>query len=72
MLTNEGGEKMGITLAAARVNKRLSRKKAAETLEISPFTLGNYENGKTFPNTTVIQKMEKLYGVEYKDLIFLP
>ena len=66
-----GGELMAITLKAARVNKNLTRLKAAEILEISPDTLRNYENGKTFPNTAVIQKMETLYGLEYKDLIFL-
>jgi transcriptional regulator with XRE-family HTH domain len=63
---------MSITLKAARVNKNLTRMKAAELLAISTDTLRNYENGKTFPNTSVIQKMETLYGMEYKDFIFLP
>lgn len=63
---------MAITLKAARVNKSLTRVEAAKMLGISTDTLRNYEKGKTCPNTTVVQKMEVLYGMEYRDFIFLP
>ena len=63
---------MQMTLAAARVNKRLSQKEAAKRLEISTDTLRNYEQGKTFPSVVIIKKMETLYEISYNDLIFLP
>lgn len=62
---------MAITLAAARVNKRLTRQKAARELGICASTLKNYENGKTFPNVATLQKIEKLYELAGSDIIFL-
>lgn len=63
---------MAITLKAARANKGISQKEAADKLGINVSTLHNYENGKTFPSAKVINKMEKLYEVSYNDLIFMP
>jgi transcriptional regulator with XRE-family HTH domain len=62
---------MQLTLKSARVNAGLTQVKAAEKIGISKETLGNYENGKTFPNARVIEKMEEVYGVSYNDIIFL-
>lgn len=62
-----------VTLRAARVNSCLTQKKAAELLEISESTLGNYEKGKTFPsNPELLTAIENLYSVKYDDIIFLP
>lgn len=61
---------MPITLAAARVNKRLKQSEAAKALGINVKTLRNYELGRTFPDVQCLKKIEKLYGVEYKDLNF--
>lgn len=63
---------MGITLRACRVNRNLTQKEAANMLGITKESLANYEQGKTFPNVPMIQKMEELYGVPYADIIFLP
>lgn len=63
---------MAITLKAARVNKDLTQRQAAERLGISEATLFNYEKGKTFPPLDVIVKMENLYEWSYSDIIFLP
>lgn len=63
---------MQMTLKAARVNKGLTQKEAAESLEISLSTLSNYESGKSFPDVPVIQRIEKLYEISYNDIIFLP
>lgn len=63
---------MAITLKAARVNKNLTQREAAEILGVSESTLLNYEKGKTFPSQPTIKKMEKLYGMSYNDIIFLP
>lgn len=63
---------MGITLKAARVNKNIKQEDAAKLMGISLSTLQNYEAGKTFPDVPVIKRIEKLYDVEYKDIIFIP
>lgn len=63
---------MAITLKALRVNKGLSQKEAAERLNITPETLGKWENGKTFPSVPQIKKIEEIYGVTYSDIIFCP
>lgn len=63
-------KKMAITLKAARVNKSLTQKEAADLLEISKDSLWNYENGRSFPDVRVIKKMEEVYGISYNDLIF--
>lgn len=63
---------MEITLAAARVNAGLDRKTAANELGVSLDTLGNWENGNTFPNVPQIMKIENLYGVRYADIKFMP
>lgn len=61
---------MGITLKAARVNKSMTQLEAAKLIGIDKKTLSNYENEITFPDIPVIKKMEEIYGVEYKDIIF--
>ena len=63
---------MVITLKAARVNKNIKQEDAAKLMGISLSTLRNYEAGKTFPDVPVIKRIEKLYDVEYKDIIFIP
>jgi len=61
-----------LSLAAARVNKGLSQKEAAQRLNVSNKTLGKWENGITFPTPQHIDAICDLYGVTYDDLSFLP
>jgi hypothetical protein len=61
-----------ISLKAARINAGLTQKAAAKKIGVSPDTLANYEKGVSFPDIPVIMRIEKTYGVEYADLIFLP
>lgn len=61
-----------ITLSAARVNAGYSQKAAAELLNISNKTLCNWENGKTFPDQPMIEKLCNLYGVTYDMINFAP
>lgn len=63
---------MGITLKAARVNAGLGTKTAANILGVSVDTLTNWEKAKTFPNVPQIEKIEKLYGLKYAEINFLP
>lgn len=60
------------TLKTLRVNKNLTQEEASKKLGISPSTLSKWENYKSFPNAAEISKIEKLYGVGYNDIIFLP
>lgn len=66
-----GGERMAITLKAARVNVGLTQNEAAQKLGIATDTLRMYENGKTFPDVPTIKKIENLYHVSFNDIHFL-
>lgn len=63
---------MGITLKALRVNAGLTQEDAAAFLEITPETLGRWENAKSFPTVPQISKIEQLYKTKYVDIIFSP
>lgn len=63
---------MSITLRAARVNLGLNQKEAANLIGVSLSTLQNYEAGKSYPDVPIIERIEKVYGVTYGELIFLP
>lgn len=63
---------MKISIRAARVNVGLSQKEAAIRLGISNKTLGNWENGITYPPADKIPVICELYGVSYDNLNFLP
>lgn len=59
-----------ITLKAARVNKGLSQREAAQLLDIAVSTLRNWESGKTFPNKPMIDKICDVYGIPFDMLFF--
>jgi len=61
-----------MTLKACRVNCNMTQVEAAKALGTTKESLINYELGRTFPNVPMIQKIERLYGVPYADIIFLP
>lgn len=61
-----------MTLAACRVNVGMSQKEVAKALNISNKTLGNWENGISFPPADMIEKLCELYGVSYDHINFLP
>lgn len=63
---------MKLTLKALRANNNLTQAEAAKKLGISEYTLNNYENFKSYPDVMLIDKILKLYNVEYDDVIFLP
>jgi transcriptional regulator with XRE-family HTH domain len=68
----KGGNNMGYTLKAARINKNMTQKEAAAALKVSVTTLCSWEKGNSFPDVPNIKKIEGLYGVPYGDLIFCP
>lgn len=63
---------MGFTLKALRVNAGLDQKEAADRLKITAETLSKWERAITFPNVPQITEIEKLYHINYSDIIFLP
>lgn len=63
---------MQVTLKAARVNAGLTQDKAAKKLDISKSTLQKWEAGQYFPDARNIEKIERLYGFSYDQIIFLP
>lgn len=60
-----------ITLAAARVNAGYTQKEVAKELHKTPRTIGNWENGITFPDLNDLDALCLLYNVS-KDCIILP
>lgn len=68
----KGRKEMSITLKAARINAGYSLSKAAKELDITTRTLMNWEKGSSFPTVPQITVIEKLYGIPYNQIIFLP
>lgn len=65
-------EVVKMSLADARRRAHLTQKEAAREIGISVETLGNYERGLKFPDVPKLKRIEKIYGVTYNQLIFLP
>lgn len=60
-----------ITLAAARVNARLTQAEVARNLKVSNKTINNWENGKTEPTYATLCMLASMYQVPI-DAILLP
>lgn len=70
----KGGDTLGglkISLAAARVNARMTQTAVAEKMNVSKQTVINWEKGKTVPGTAQLQFLCNLYNFPV-DYIFLP
>lgn len=61
---------MKISMAAARVDAKLTQKQMAEALGISKGTYANYENGKTKPTLEMAQKIAEVAGKELDQIKF--
>lgn len=64
------GEKLRITLEAARVNAGMLQKEVCERIGVSLTTLVNWESGKTFPSVDKAQELAGLYGIRLDDINF--
>ena len=60
-----------ISLAAARVNAKMTQKEVAERLKVSNKTVINWENGVSEPSFATMQILANMYGISI-DNIFLP
>lgn len=52
------------TIQQARLNKKMTQKNLANTMNVSVQTIVNYENGKAIPNNLFISKLEKKLNVK--------
>lgn len=72
--TRRGGfmsETFQISLAAARVNAKMTQEEAAEEMKVTRATIINWEKGKIIPGIPEIEKLARVYGIP-QDHIFLP
>lgn len=60
------------TLKALRTNAGLLQKEVAKKLGKSEKTIGNWENGVSFPKPEDIDAICELYGVHYDVINFCP
>lgn len=62
---------MKVSLAAMRVNSKLTQKSVAKSLEIDASTLRSWEKGKTSPTYEQLDRLCSLYACTIAD-IYLP
>ncbi len=60
-----------ISLAAARVNARLTQEEVAKRMKIGKRTIINWEKGTVMPSFADINLLSDIYGIPI-DNIFLP
>jgi transcriptional regulator with XRE-family HTH domain len=60
-----------ISLAAARVNAKLTQEEVAKRLGVSKYTVGSWERGGTEPSVGRMMELCKIYNVPL-DCIILP
>lgn len=60
-----------ISLAAARVNAKLTQEELAEKLGVSKSTVNGWEKGKSEPKLSQLQAISALSGIPM-DFIFVP
>ena len=59
-----------ISLAAARVNAKMTQEEAARALGVSKQTICSWEKEKTIPNAVKLREISRVYGID-GDNIFL-
>lgn len=72
-MENEGSETMHnlkLSMAAARINSKLTQQEVAEKLQVSKITIHNWESGKTVPNWEKVEQMETLFNLPVGTLTF--
>ncbi len=64
-------ERVQISMAAARINAKMTQDEAAREMKVSKNTIVNWEKGKTSPTVLQARKLASIYGIPL-DYIFLP
>lgn len=65
-------ETLRISMAAARVNAKMTQEDVAKALHITKQTLVNWEKGITQPKIEQGEQLSELYGIPYQNIIFVP
>lgn len=58
-----------ISLAAARVNAKMTQEDVAKAMNKSKNTIVNWENGKTMPDTPALTMLASLYNIPIDNII---
>ena len=61
-------EKLKITLAAARVNARLTQTDVAKRMKVSKQTIVNWERGKITPNQAQLFMLSDIYKIPMENI----
>jgi transcriptional regulator with XRE-family HTH domain len=64
-------ETIQISLAAARVNAKLTQEEVANIMHVAKQTINNWENGKVIPKTAQLEMMCRIYNIPVS-FILLP
>ncbi len=64
-------ENIKISLAAARVNAKMTQEDVAKAMHVTKQTVVNWESEKVCPSFAVMHTLANLYGIPI-DNIFLP
>lgn len=64
-------EILQISLAAARVNAKMTQEEVAKIMHVSKTTILNWEKGKVSPGIPELEMLCRIYKIP-KDNIFLP
>lgn len=64
-------ETLQISLAAARVNAKLTQEEVARKMQVSKQTIINWEKGKVIPKIPEIEMLSRIYNIPQNN-IFLP
>lgn len=64
-------EKLQISLAAARVNAKMTQEDVAKEMHVSKQTIVNWEKGKTVPGIPEIEKLSRIYKMPQDNIFYL-
>lgn len=64
-------ETIRISMAAARVNAKMTQDDVAKTMHVSKQTVVNWENGITQPKIEQGEQLSRIYGIPYQNIIFV-
>lgn len=64
------GNKLMISLKAARVNAKIKAADAAAHIGVDKRTIFNWESGRTVPDHDVALKLAGLYGIDISHIFF--
>lgn len=62
-------ETLQISLAAARVNAKLTQEEVSRQLHVGKQTVVNWEKGKTIPSFITLSALSNLYGISIDNII---